>query len=332
MRHRPVALFPTLLLIFALVLAGCGPRATDGQTAALAGADRAFIDLPALVIDIGTDGKASVGGAPLAELAALANVDAATLDQLSIDEETLSMLVDGNIQHIQIDNATDGIIVLINGEPIPTVVWNEESLVTTAEMLDAFGVGISLLDKLLPLICTIGLGVIVRLPVAEGNESIPTTVVAGDASAAAEAQAAQDEFFSTVGRAPKVQVVINYAEDGTWSIGGLSQEEWGEVAPIPWEALTLDAGFIASTKEAGISTIGLATNRDGIFMSVNENALPYVSWANGEIFHVLKLAGQLGLLDQALGDNPNMGQFLDTIKVLLPAVQASNINLVVNFQ
>ncbi|MBV7336606.1 hypothetical protein KFU94_51915 [Chloroflexi bacterium TSY] len=331
MRHRPVALFPTLLLILVLVLAGCGPRATGGQTAALAGADRAVVDLPALMIDIGTDGKASIGGAPLAELAALANVDSATLDQLSIDEETLNMLVDGNIQHIQLDNATDGIIVLINGEPIPTVVWNDESLVTTAEMLDAFGVGVSLLDKLLPLIRTIGLGFIVRLPVAEGNEPIPTVVV-GDASAAAAAQAAQDEFLASVGRAPKVQVVVNYAEDGTWSIGGLSQEEWSEVAPIPWEALTLDAGFIASAKEAGISTIGLATNRDGIFMSVNGDALPYISWANGEIFHVLKLAGQLGLLDQAMGDNPDIEQLLDTIEKLLPAVQASNINLVINFQ
>ncbi len=331
MHNRRLTLFTALLLVFVFALVGCGPRATGGSAAAIAGGDNAVVDLPAIVIDIDAEGNPSIGGLPISALASMANIDAAELEQLTIPADIVSQLIEGNIQHIQIDNSIDGIIVLVNGEPIPFFVWDEDSLVTTAEMLETFGVSVALLDRVLPLIRTIGLGAIIRFPVAEGNELIPT-VVAGDSSAAAAARAAQEEFLAAAGQAPKIQVVIDYADDGTWQVAGLSEEEWSQIAPLPWGTLTRDPGQIARIKEAGINTISLATNPDGIFISINDKTLPYISWNNGEIVHTLKLAAQLGLLDSVMGGDPDTAQLLETIESLLPMVQAADVNIVVNFK
>ena len=331
MHNRRLTMFAALLMVSIFALVGCGPRATGGSAAAIAGSDNAVVDLPAIVIDIDDEGNPSVGGLPITTVAAMAGVDAAQLDQLIIPADIVSQLKDGNIQHIQIDNSIDGIIVLVNGEPIPFFVWDETSLVTTAETLETFGVSVALLDRVLPLIRTIGLAAVIRLPIADGNEPIPT-VVAGDSTAAAAAQAAQAEFLAAAGQAPKIQIVVDYAPDGTWQVGGLSQEEWSQIAPLPWESLNLDPGLIAGAKEAGVNTVVLATNPDGIFISLNDKTLPYISWNNGEVAHTLKLAGQLGLLDSMMGADSDMGQLLGTIESLLPMVQASDVNMVVNFR
>lgn len=320
----------TLLAIFVLLLTGCGPRATGGATAAMAGAESASIDMPSLVVDINSDGNPSVGNMPLASLAQMANVDPNVISQLRMDPNMVAYLSNANIQHIQIDNTTDGILVLVNGEPIPFFVWDENTLSTTAEVANTLGFNINMLDKLLPLVRTLGIGVIVRFPVAEGQELIPTVVMGGETAAMA-AREAQQEYLNAVGSPPKIQLIVDYAADGTWTVGDLSEAEWKEVAPIPWEALNLDPGLLAGAKEAGIATVGLATNTNGIYISINGKSLPYISWNNGELQHTLQLARQLGLLDQMMGANPNMEQLMSTIDQFLPIAQAAELNLVVNF-
>ncbi|MEZ4661914.1 MAG: hypothetical protein R2911_30560 [Caldilineaceae bacterium] len=314
----------------ALILATCGPRATGGATAAMAGADKAAIDMPSLVIDINNDGNPSVGNMPLASLAQMANVDPNAVANLRMDPAVVAQLSNANIQHIQIDNTTDGILVLVNGEPIPFFVWDDATLSTTAEVAQSLGFNVNMLDKLLPLVRALGLGVIIRFPVAEGQELIPT-VVLGNESAALAARQAQQEYLNAVGSPPKIQLIVDYAADGSWTMADLTEAEWKEVAPIPWEALNLNPGVLAGAKDAGISTVGLATNSNGIYISINGKSLPYISWNNGELQHTLQLARQLGLLDQMMGANPDTDQLMATIDQFLPIVQAAELNLVVNF-
>ena len=161
----------TVLLVGLLMMSACAPRATGGEIAASAAEADVAVDLPALVLDIQPDGSLSVGGLPLKELGAVVGQD---LSAANLGPDTAAALASAGIQHIQIDNTPDGLLVLVNGKPIPSLAWDGESLVTTAEVVEQVGgPSVALLDKLLPLIGKMGLGVIVRAPVPEGADRLP---------------------------------------------------------------------------------------------------------------------------------------------------------------
>lgn len=316
----------TFLLSASLIIAGCGPRATGGQLASAAEPAQLVVDLPALVIDVDNAGAVSLGGVGVAEMGGMLGQD---LSALSFPAETVSFLTASNIQHFQIDNTPNGLLILVNGSPVPSLAWDGESLIATAEVLENIGAGIVLLDKVLPLVRNLGIGVIIRLPVAEGAE--PIALVVPDDEVARRAMEAQQEFLDAVGMPPTFQVVIEYAPDGTWSIGDLSQAELSALAPIPLDALNLEPAVVQGASMAGIEELGLATNPEGIFISVNGRTLPHITWAEGRVNHVINLAVQTGMLDIVLGADPEADALLDTVQSLLPAVQASDVNIKVVF-
>ena len=76
-----------------------------------------------------------------------------------------------DIQHIQIETTADGLLILINGQMVPSIAWDGEKLVATADALKTFGASVALLDKVLPLVQHLGIGVTLRFPVAQGAEA-----------------------------------------------------------------------------------------------------------------------------------------------------------------
>ncbi|HXF62598.1 MAG TPA: hypothetical protein VNK95_13335 [Caldilineaceae bacterium] len=311
----------SLLLVALLVLAGCGPRA--GAAAAAPAAESAVVvSLPALVLDVQPDGSITVGGQSLAQVGAMIGQDFSTF---TLPADQVQLLTLSNIQHIQIANSPDGLLILVNGQPMPSLAWDGEKLVATAEVLQSLGGGIALLDKLLPLIQNLGIGVTIRFPVAEGAELIPLEVT--DSETAQRALELQQEFLNAVGAPPTFQVTINYAADGTWTMGDLTQSDISQVAGMPMNALNLPPNLIQTASAAGIDTISLYTNPDGIFIAINDRTLPYITWAEGRVNNVLALLEQTGLL----GADPNMQVAIETVESLLPAVQASDVRLNINF-
>jgi hypothetical protein len=310
-----------LLLVALTVLAGCGPRA-GAAAAAPADESEVVVSLPALVLDVQPDGSITVGGQSLAEVGAMLGQDLSTI---SLPPEQVGILSQSNIQHIQVANSPEGIVILVNGEAIPSLAWNGDQLVATGEILQSMGAGVALLDKLLPLIQNLGLGVTIRFPVAEGAEIVP--LEATDDETAQRALELQQDFLDAVGTPPTFQITVNYNPDGTWNIGDLSQAEWSQVAPINWEMLNLTPEVIQAATNAGIEEVSLYTNPDGIFIAINGRTLPYISWADGRVNNVLELLRQTGVL----GADPNMQTMVDTVESLLPAVQASDVRLNVNF-
>jgi len=308
----------SVLLVGLLALTACAPRATGGAVASRAGEAEVVVDLPALVIDVQNDGSLSLGGMSLAELGALAGQDLSTL---SIPADLVQQMAAANIQHIQLDNTDEGLLILVNGKPIPTLAWDGETLVTTSEVVGQIGgAPIALLDKLLPLITNVGLGVILRMPVAEGAQVLP--YVDPDDTAAQRAMAAQREFLDAVQIPPTFQVVISYAPDGSWEVGGISQDVWAGLAPQLGTSLDQLGATMQQLAGLGIDDISLDTNADGFFISINGKRLPYISWKDGRINNVLALAVQSGLLGDAVP-----AELIQQIETLLPAVMASNISL-----
>jgi len=315
----------SLLMVVLVLLAGCAPRATSGQLAANADESQIVVDLPALVLDVQPDGSLNVGGQPLAQLG---GGIAAGLASVTIPADMVTNITTYNIQHIQIDNTPEGLLILVNGQPIPSLAWDGDKLVSTAEVLEDLGSGVTLLDKVLPLITDVGIGVIFRFPLAEGEEALP--MVSTDNTAAEAAMKAQQEFLDAVKVPPTFAVTITYAKDGTWSVAGLGQSDLSQL-PIPTDQLNLPTATLAQLSAAGISEIGLATNTDGIFISINGKTLPYITWADGRINHLISLAEETGLLSTMTNGSSDVTAIIDTVESLLPAVQASNVSVRVTF-
>ncbi|GIV78189.1 hypothetical protein FKZ61_003515 [Litorilinea aerophila] len=328
MQRKRLALWLSLLAIVAVVMAGCAPRPGAGETVAAAGPDGLAIDLPALVIDFDSTGAASIGNVPVKQLGDL--FAPGMLDSLQMPPNVIQFLVDSNIQHIQINNVPSGLLLLVNGQPIPSLKWDGQSLTNTAELVNMLGAGVPALEKLLPTLTHIGVGVILRFPRAEGVAEIPTYIEGGGPAAQA-AREAQERFLATVGTPPKINLPIVYEADGSWRVGDLTDTEWTNLTGLPWGALRLQPQMIQALMNANIQEITLSTDSRGIHVGINGKELPYIGWADGELNHVLDLAEQMGLWDTLADPNMNMGEIVATIESLLPVVQAAETNISVRF-
>ena len=328
MQKRRLLSWLTLLSVAVIVLAGCAPRATSGSLAGQAADGGLVVDLPALVIDIDASGKPSVGNVPLAQLGATFAPGA--LDSLLVPAETVTMLTESNIQHIQIDNTPEGLLLLINGEPIPSIKWDGQILADTGGLVAELGVGTAVLEKMLPVVANLGFGVIVRFPMQAGQAAIPTYVEGGEAAVAAHT--AQEQFLASVGDAPPtITLPVFYDADGGWRVGDLSDAEWTNLTGLPLQAARMQPAMIQSIINSGVTEVSIFTNSEGLHLSINGRALPYIGWADGEINHVLGLADQLGLWNTLADSGMNMGEIIGMVETLLPAVQSTNTNINVYF-
>lgn len=326
MQNRRMMFWTTMLLVAMVVLAGCAPRAGAGDAAAMTTDPMELVvDLPAIVLDVQSDGSVSVGNVPIAQLGAMAGAD---LSAVAIDPAMVDFMSAGNIQHVQVNNSSSGLLLLVNGEAIPSIAYDGESLQATADALNAFGMAIPMLDTALSLVDQIGLGVIMRFPVAAGASEIPL-YVEGDGGSAAEAQMAQDEFLAAVGAPPRVNLPIFYEADGSFSIGDLSDEEWSALTGASLAALRLNTSVLEGLAASGISKLGIGTDAAGIHIMINDSALPTLDWSGGKATHLLNIADQLGLWEM-LAPGMNIGEVLATVEGLLPVIQVADFDLTVH--
>jgi hypothetical protein len=328
MQKRRLLSWLTLLSVAVIVLAGCAPRATSGLTSNQATNDALVVDLPALVVDIDANGAPSVGNVPLAQLAA--NFAPGMLDSLVMPANIVSMMTESNIQHIQIDNSPNGLLLLVNGEPIPSIKWDGKILSDTGGLISQLGAGAPVLEKMLPVLTDLGLGVIIRFPLQDGVAAIPTYVEGG--AAATAAKQAQEQFLASVGNTPPtITLPIIYDADGGWRVGDLSETEWTNLTGLPLQAAHLQPAMIKGIISSGITEVSIYTNEQGLHLSINGSELPYIGWADGEINHLLDVSDQLGLWNTLADSGMNMGDVIGMVETLLPAVQSTNTNINVYF-
>lgn len=328
MHSRRFTLWLTLLTVVVTVLAGCAPRAFSGANASQPGTDNLVIDLPALVVDFDAQGNPSVGNVPLSQLGAL--LPPGTLDSLVFPAEIVTLFTESNIQHIQIDNTPNGLLVLVNGQAMPSLKWDGKILADTGSLVSQLGAGTPVLEKFLPVLTNLGIGVIMRFPVQAGAAAIPTYIPTSEAAIAAKQ--AQAEFLASVANnPPTIRLPVFYNAQGGWRVGDLSDVEWTNLTGLPFQAAVLDPGMMQSIMAAGITEISIYTDPAGLHMSINGRALPYIGWADGEINHLLALSEQLGLWDTLADSGMNMGQIIGLVETLLPIVQSTEMSINVFF-
>lgn len=318
-------LLVSLAIFASLLLTGCGARAGAGETAAAASDAALAVDLPALTIDFDANGAPSLGGAPLSSFAALLP---AGLADLNLGSDVVGQLTAANIQHIQITTVPTGLLILVNGEPIPSLRWDSEKLANLGDVVDLLGPAAPpVIKAVLPIISDVGVGVALRFPVAQGADMIPMQV-AGDASAAATARAAQQAFAAEIGVAPVIRIPVVYDIDGNYTVQGITDAEWQALTGAPFGQLKLDGNLVKDAVAAGITGATVRTDAEGIHIALNGKELPVLGWAEGELSHLLKLAAGAGMLDAADMDAAALTQVVDA---LLPVIQSSNIEINVTF-
>jgi len=318
-------LLAVLAMLAALTLTGCGARAGAGETAAATTDAALAIDLPALAIDFDGEGAASLGGAPLSSFGALLPAE---LANLKLDKATVEQLTAANIQHVQVTTVPSGLLIMVNGEPIPSMRWTDEQLANLGEVVELLGPAVpSAVKAVLPIITDVGVGVALRFPAGQGADMIPMQV-AGDASSAAAAQAAQQAFMTEVGAAPMIRIPVVYDMEGNYTVQGISDAEWQALTGAPFGQLKLDAQLVQDAVAAGVTNATVRTDAAGIHIALNGKELPVLGWAEGELNHLIKLAAGAGLLESTGMDGAAISSL---VGALLPAIQSSNVEINVTF-
>ncbi|GEM_PF-392938 len=335
--QKRVTLWAVLLLAVALVFSGCTSRVESGAVMER-DADDFFIDLPAVVIDYAADGTASIGGLSQGSSDSVYEPDpavseglASILGGMSLQPLWVGHFTASNLQHIRVTNGDEGILLLVNGQRIPSLIWKEESLSATAGAVSALGLGVPALNKVLPLVRNFGLGVVLRFPVEEGTEIIPLSGVE-ESEAVTMARLMQEQVLQTFGGVlPTIDIPILYHADGSWTLGELSDVDWTVLTSTPFYALRLPPSLIEGLTSSGIHEVTLKTDPDGIHIALNGIGLPYISWGNGEVQNVLAISKQLGVLDtvSALLPGADLDSVFSLIENLLPIIQATNANITI---
>lgn len=342
--QKRVTYWAVLSLVVAFVFSGCTAR-VDAESMAERGPDEFYVDLPPIVIDYAPDGTASVGG--LTHMV-VGNVEkppgmvyvpdpgvrlglATILYSLSLPSVWVQHFTASDLQHLRVANGDEGVLIYANGQRIPSLVWEEEGLAATGEAVNALGLGVPALNKVLPLVRNFDLGVVLRFPLQEGAELIPLSGVE-ESQEVTMAKMLQQQVLETFGGAlPTIDIPILYHADGSWTLGELSDVDWTVLTSTPFYALRLPPELISGLTDSGIYTVTLTTDPDGIHISLNGIGLPYLSWGSGEVQNVLALTKQLGVFDSvsALVPGADMASVLSLVENLLPIIQATNANITI---
>jgi len=302
-------LWSSLLLLVALFAVGCAPRAGGGETAAAAGDSELVVDLPALVVDFDAAGNATLGGAPVADLNP-------ALAALALSADQVKLLTDAGVSEIQLGTAATGLNILINGQAIPSLTWDEAAMTNLTTLLSNWPeeTALTAVTSFLPLLTDLGAGVTLRLPAGEG------TAATIDPAAVA---AAQEEYLTAAGSPARINLPLLYNADGTFNIGSISGDAFTLATGLPLESLALSPERVQLYQSAGIETFVIQTDSEGIHLLLNGEPLPMISWGEGRLAYALQLATQAGLIGGE-GDSAALAGLIDQ---LLPILQTAEVTV-----
>ena len=162
-----------LLVVFAVVLAGCGGQGVEPATGPTTSTGELFqIALPRLVIDIDAEGNPSILGISPALLSAFGvDVSGFRLPKTLVDQ-----FVKAGVQHLEIASVGDRLMLFADGMPLAHLGWTPDSLtrllgtMQTLEMPNA-----DMIQRVLPLITRLGLDVVLRFPARSQHGRNPSS-------------------------------------------------------------------------------------------------------------------------------------------------------------
>jgi hypothetical protein len=269
-------------LLAALLLAGCG----GGDTG------KSMFNLPSVRVGINESGQPKVAGIPLPmALLAPAQIEA---------------LQSADVQAIEARIGYDGILPLLNGENLPGVTWDQESVGVVQELVTGMpGLpNANLIADVLPRLRQFGTGVMIELPgagdVAEWSGEPPP----------APAEAVDGP--PTIG--PLDISAVTFDEAGNARIGDLALADLG----VP---VTLPPNILGLLSSLGIDRVTVDTAPDGLRLTMNDRPLPTLAYDEASLQRVIGLAGAF------MPGSPLM----DTVAEIAPLLPGADLRAAVTF-
>lgn len=272
-------------ILSAVALTACG-GGTTGKT---------WFNTPSVPLKMGADGSLSLWGLPVGP----------PNGQIAAQ---VAQLQGAGVEQLEVRPGYDGIFLYSNGEPLPYVEWDQESIGTLQGVLNNLpaemtnGQDLSQVAQALDGLRTIGIGAKVNVPPAGGGA--PQTFAPWTGETLFTDSDAAPENSMTVGS-------LAFSPDGQATIEGtpLSNLGVGGVA--------LPAGVIAALTATGAEKLGLKSTANGLDLSLGDKKLPSIAFNGGSLDSVLNVAGPF-IGDQAM---------LDTIKSAVPTLQSTELDL-----
>jgi hypothetical protein len=320
-----------MLLILSTVLTGCMARPGQGELAASAAADSVVVDIPAIAITYDDQGQASLKGLDLAAL----GVD---LGALARTPEQMAPLQAAGIENAFINLTPEGVNLYANGSPMLTLDWDADSIQSLGAVLTIAGIdNADTLVKVLPLLSNMSLGVAMTFP---GAGDSPTLVGPAPDKAALTAanQAATAQVLGELGVPPFATgllgglgpLTVRFDANGVAALEGL-----GMLASfLPADALSgmnLQADQLAQVKELGIQTLNVKTQPEGLAITLNGNALPFIRWDSGQMQNLVKLGLDGGALTAMTGADPESLDALRQLGKFAPILETTPLDITVAF-
>ncbi len=229
-------------------------------------------------------------------------------------------LSDMDLQHVEAVYRDDGIYLFVNGEPLPFVRWDQESLDNTATVITTFG-GLDpqfteVLKMIIPFAQQVGVDMAVRFPVVQGRDLVAMRDMTQEL---VPVEAMADKAPSAL----QLRIEVFYNEEGKPFVPGASFI-LENLLGVDTSQLALPPETIDRMMQTGIQHIAIRTQEDGIQFYVNGEPLPQLAWSEDQLGVVADLIGQLYLGGQTEG----MQQVLEAI---LPALSQMDFELVLRF-
>jgi hypothetical protein len=267
-----------VIVISALLLASCGPATVPTTDPETASGEIFMIALPRIVVDYDTEGNPSeILGINLSNLPF-------ELAALQLPQATIAQLTSANVQHIEMAFVGHGVTVYVNGKPMPFISWDDASLERALDLAGAFGVqNTALYKEVVPMLTRLGIDLVLRFPMQPGASEIAMTNP-GDAGKLT---------ITPTTEAPSVIVTfeIKYDESGNPGILGITAADLAALG-IPLQ-VGLPPSTIEALQAANIQSMELLSSPPGLYVYVNNEVLPNLSWDSALLMNLAELAVQL---------------------------------------
>lgn len=270
-----------LVLVFAVILAGCGGEGVEAPTGLTTPKGEIFqIALPRIVVDVDADGAPTVLGISPGLLSAV-GVD---VSGFSLPKDLVDQLTGAGVQHIEVASVGDRLMFFVDGQPLPHLGWSQDSLSRVLDVLDALEVpNASTIRTVLPIVTRFGLDVVLRLPRSPDVAEIPFVDTRTVRS-----------FTPTVTTEPPSAIIkfeLRYDDQGEAGIMGLSPADLaalgvGGIGRMSPELLT-------NFQENGIQHLEIRTKPDGAYVYVNNEPLPKLIWDTQLLANMVDLVARL---------------------------------------
>jgi hypothetical protein len=294
-----------LTVIAALLLSACGAATVPTTDETTESGQRFLISLPRLVVDVDEQGQASVNGLSIDSVNAL--LPGAPLPDLTVNPFYVDWMTNTNMQHLEFASTDKGVFVFANGEPLPYLGWDGDSLTNLGTVAGIANLPYgNLIGKLVPIVQRTGLNIVMRFPTQPGASNIEIR----DPNVAPEEMqpVTEDVTPSFITR-----IDVNYDANGVPTVAGISSRDLAEAGVFLPIELTPET--LAQLKANSVSEMRFISGPNGVFITVNGEALPQIAWNSALLSNSADLYAQM---------NPD-SPYIALAKLLLP--EMSNLDL-----